>query len=164
MPDTRVPQVVFATGGTPPDCVGCGRPIDRDEEHALLVEDPARRRTTVIAAAHQAHFVGDGDDVDDACLRALRRLWADRCAEMGWHCLVLGDDAGGPRFHCGSEALHAGTPMDVLLADGHRVVGTYEYTLAGGIRPWLYFDLSGFGAPRAGMELPAGVLVRVASR
>src|SRR5579863_7659645 len=141
MTDATIPQVVFTTGGTPPDCVGCGKRIDRDDEHALLVTDPARPRTTVIAAAHQSRFVGDTDEVDDACLEALRRLWAERCAEVGWHRLVLGEDGGGSRLYCGSEALDAGTPLEVLLADGRVLPGTYEYTLAGGIRPWLWFCL-----------------------
>jgi hypothetical protein len=156
-----IPQVIWTVGGRPPDCIRCGDPIDPTEEHAVLVSDPARPRATVIAAAHASRFVGDDDDVDDACLRALRLNWATRCAGVGWHCLLLESGDGGERLWCGGEALHAGTPLEVLLDDGHVVSGTYEYTLVGGIRPWLYFELGGFGSPRVGVELPAEALVHL---
>ena len=125
-----------------------------------MVEDPVRPRATVMAAAHQSRFVDDSDDVDDACLRALRRLWEQRCAQAGWHSLETGTE--GPRLFCGSEALHAGTPLEVLLADGRILCGTYEYTLSGdGLRPLLYIALGGFGAPRAALALDLDVLTRV---
>ena len=50
----------------------------------------------------------------------------------------------------------------MVLADGRVLSGTYEYTLTGGIRPWLWFCLGGFGSPRVGLELPTDLVVHVA--
>jgi hypothetical protein len=89
--------------------------------------------------------------------------------------LELAEDAGGPRHFLLGEAVHAGTGLELLLADGRWIPGRYEFTRHDDdLRPLFYADLplataapdwAGADAdaavhPEACIELPAAARLR----
>jgi hypothetical protein len=106
-------------------------------------------------------------------LHALPRAAAP--AETDGFRLELGDDAGGPRFFLDGQAIHAGSCLDLLLADGLWLRGRYEYELDGDdLRPMFYVAVpcktgapdwagdveAGVASPEAHFQIPADALLR----
>jgi hypothetical protein len=134
----RVVTVRGRPYGTPARCVGCAETIDHRDDYLALVDYATGAK--LVGAAHHARRAGpEDDDYDRACPDALRRRWLEAVAGAGAVVLSLGADGGGPRFYAGDVALHAGTPLDVLSADGTWLAGRFEYvTGAGRWQPVLY--------------------------
>ena len=153
--EEKIPVVVFDLGGTEATCVACGEVIDRDEERYVFAHGG------VSMAAHLVRIGDDDEEVDDRCLQTLRSIWEAALAEAEAVVLKLGHDAGGTRFFAGVVPLHAGTPLDVLGADGHWLIGRFEYTTGRRPRALLYVGLGGFDTRPAALELSVDTVVRV---
>jgi len=59
--------------------------------------------------------------------------------------LVLGQDAGGPRHFLAGRPVHAGTYLELRLADDRWVVIRYEWSWEPEQRPRAYLALGGRG-------------------
>jgi hypothetical protein len=164
----QIPQPIVVTGrphGTPPVCIGCHRPIDTTEDYWVLLDDAPGRRPALLAAAHSARWDDDQDDYDDRCAGALRSDWEHALAGSSARALRLGADRGGPRFFAGRDPLHAGTPLEVLTAEGVWLAGHFEYDTRR--NPWqalVYIRLAGWGQPDARLLLAQGTIVRITDR
>jgi len=163
--DNPVPQASLVTGtryGQPPDCVGCGGSIDPGQDYWICWTGAADHRH-VQAAAHSYSWVGPGDDdYDDTCWAALRQHWLTTLEQVGATLLRLGQDAGGPRFFAGTVAVHAGTALEVLDADGGWLAGRFEYVTA--TSRWtahLWVPIGGWGDPEAALVLVDDTIVRL---
>jgi hypothetical protein len=161
---TGVARVITVSGrpyGTPAPSVGCGETIDHRDDYLALVDYATGAK--LVGAAHHARWTGPGDDdYDRACPDALRRLWLEAVAGAGAAVLSLGADGGGPRFYAGDVALHAGTALDVLSADGTWLAGRFEYVI--GPRRWqpvLYVGLAGFDTSPVALALTEDAIVRI---
>jgi hypothetical protein len=79
--------------------------------------------------------------------------------------LHLGEDGGGPRFYAGPVALHAGTPLQILDANGGWLAGRFEYITA--TSRWtahLWIPIGGWGHPEAPLVLVDDTVVRLPDR
>lgn len=158
------PRVTLTTRhpyGTPGPCLHCGHPVDTEDGY-LTLHTGTLRQAILVAVAHPSTFNEADDDWDDSCTQALRRLWERLLRQVGAGVLRHGADGGGDRWYLGGEALHAGTPIEILDHDGTWRPGCYEYTLtATGSVPKLYLPLGGWDSPQGAMTIPEGAAVRI---
>jgi len=165
--DDPIPQALVVVGkphGTPPPCIGCRESIDTADEYWVLLDGPPGGRPAALAAAHTHRWDDALGDYDSRCTDALWRDWEQVVAGAGARVLRLGEDGGGPRFFAGAVPIHAGTPIEVLGADGW-LTGRFEYeTRTHPWQPLVYLCLGGWDFPSARLVLPADAVVRLPDR
>lgn len=163
-----IPHAINVTGrphGIPPCCVSCHQAIDTDADYWLLLDRPPRQRPHILAAAHGPRWDDHLDDYDHTCPDTLHRLWRRQVLQAGAHLLRVGVDGGGPRWFAGDEPLHAGTPLDVLAANGTWLTGRYEYQLdTRGCTPFLYLAIGAWDHPAVPLQLLEDTIVLIPSR
>lgn len=165
MTNTTIPQALVVTGrpyGQPPACIACHHNIDTQDEYWALIDGPPQGRPTLLAAAHCGQWDDHTDDYDNRCSDVLRDRWRNAVNHSHAALLHLGADRGGPRFYANDVALHGGTALDVLTADGTWLPGRFEYdTAKQPCQPLLYLPIAGWDLPVVALHLRQDTIVRI---
>jgi len=81
--------------------------------------------------------------------------------------LIEAPGAGGRRHYLGGRPVHAGTALELLLADGHWLRGRYEWSFVPGELPTLHVWLGGPAeaqrqgdVPSVAFTMPARAVLR----
>ncbi len=162
------PRVTLTTSrpyGSPPACIACQRPVDTDDDYLALVTGTTRR-ADLLAVAHPEIWTGPGDnDWDSTCADILKDRWQLELHQAKAATLQRGCDAGGQRCYLGDEPLHAGTPLDLLAADGHWHHGRFEYQATkDGLVPRFHLAIAGWTTQDAAITLPPTAVLRETPR
>jgi len=126
-------------------------------------EHPLPTRPTDVPRDEQGSSYGPAWDGWIAALEAAGdACWEDWRAEhfdplLGYEPhtqLIEAADAGGRRHFLDGRPVHAGTTLELLLADGHWMTGRYEWSFAAGEPPTLHVMLGGPAEAERQGELP----------
>jgi hypothetical protein len=112
--------------------------------------------------AHANVWEGPGvDDFCPWCEDPLRGYWHRLLDQAGAGFIEDDYDSDEQHFSVRGEPLHAGTPLEVLTADGVWLAGRFECQVRPDRQAWFHLALGGWDGPQVVIGLSGDTVVRI---